>query len=280
MISLQDPFTLFLGDRLDLLKQIPDGEAQLVVTSPPYNIGKKYENKTSLDNYLKDQQDTLEECYRILSDHGSLCWQVGNYIVGKGEILPLDIPIHNICSNLGLHLRNRVIWHFGHGLHNKNRFSGRYEVIMWYTKSDDYVFNLDPVRVPQKYPNKKHFRGNKKGEYSCNPKGKNPSDVWDIPNVKHNHCEKTIHPCQFPIGLIERLVLSMTNPQDLIVDPYMGVGTSLCAALIHNRRAAGAEKDQEYYQIALDRTQSAMNGTLKIRPFNKPIFENSQTVVV
>jgi adenine-specific DNA-methyltransferase len=214
--------SLFQGDRLDLLRQIPAEKARLVVTSPPYNIGKKYEKRLGFDRYLQEQEATLTECYRVLAWDGSLCWQVGNHIASGGEIFPLDIYIYQICKRLGLKLRNRIIWCFEHGLHCQNRLSGRYETILWFTKSDRYIFNLDPIRVPQKYPGKKYFKGPRVGQYSCNPLGKNPGDVWVIPNVKHNHIEKTIHPCQFPIELVERLVLALTNENGLVVDPYVG----------------------------------------------------------
>ena len=158
-------------------------------------------------------------------------------------------------------------------MHSSKRFSGRYEVILWFTKSDEYIFNLDPVRIPQKYPNKKYFKGDKKGELSCNPLGKNPSDVWNIPNVKANHIEKTIHPAQFPVELVERLILSMTNENDWTLDPFMGTGTTQIASLIHNRKSCGAELLDEYYEIALQRINSAISGDLKIRPMNRPIFD-------
>ena len=215
-------FVLFEGDCLDLLPEIPDGFVGLVVTSPPYNLGKPYESRLDLDEYLYQQRMVIEECVRVLNEQGSICWQVGNY-VRDGEIIPLDIVLHPIFASLGLHLRNRIVWHFGHGLHASKRFSGRYEVILWYTKGHDYTFNLDAVRVPQKYPNKKHFKGPKKGQFSGNPLGKNPSDVWEIPNVKANHVEKTIHPCQFQVELIERLGLSMTNETEWLLDPFRGV---------------------------------------------------------
>lgn len=263
---------LFKGDRLDLLREIPDGVAQLVVTSPPYNIGKEYEKVRSFDDYLNDQEATIQESVRVLSDRGSLCWQVGNHITRDGEVLPLDIPIHAICKKFGLKMRNRIIWHFEHGLHCTKRFSGRYETIIWFTKTDDYIFDLDPVRVPQKYPGKKNFKGKKAGTFSCNPKGKNPSDMWVIPNVKHNHCEKTIHPCQFPIELIERLVLSMTEQGGLVIDPYMGVGSALCAAVRRGRRAAGAEIVEDYLNIAHERVVAAWNGDLRVRPMGKPVY--------
>ena len=94
-------------------------------------------------------------------------------------------------------MKNRIVWHFEHGLHLKHKFSGRYETILWFVKTDKYIFDLDKVRVPQKYPGKVGYKGKNKGKYSGNIKGKNPSDVWIIPNVKSFHKEKTIHPCQF-----------------------------------------------------------------------------------
>lgn len=263
---------LHQGDTLDLLKSIPSNFINLVVTSPPYNLGKEYESKKSLATYLVQQEEVIKECYRVLSENGSLCWQVGNY-VNNGEIIPLDLVLYPIFAKLGLHLRNRIIWHFGHGLHASKRFSGRYEVILWFTKSDQYTFNLDPVRVPQKYPDKKYFKGPKRGELSGNPLGKNPSDIWDIPNVKANHIEKTCHPCQFPVELIERLVLALTNPGDWVLDPYMGVGTSAIASLMHDRKSIGAEIMPEYVQIAIDRVHQAEKGELKIRPMERPVYD-------
>jgi len=264
--------TIYFGDRLDLLRQIPDNAARLIVTSPPYNIGKEYERRTGLDTYLRGQEETLRESVRVLARNGSLCWQVGNH-VDDGEVYPLDILIYPICKRLGLILRNRIVWHFEHGLNASQRFSGRYETILWFTKSEEYVFNLDPVRVPQKYPGKKYFKGPKAGEYSSNPLGKNPGDLWVIPNVKHNHIEKTAHPCQFPVELVERLVLSMTNEGDLVVDPYMGVGSTLCAAALHGRRSAGSDVVWEYVTLARDRVMQALAGTLRTRPMDRPVYE-------
>jgi adenine-specific DNA-methyltransferase len=263
--------SLFHGDRLRLLEQIPSGAAGLVVTSPPYNIGKRYEKRSTLDEYLGGQRATLREAVRVLAPNGSLCWQVGNH-VADGEVFPLDMLLYPICKELGLRLRNRIVWHFEHGLHCSRRLSGRYETIIWFTKSDDYIFNVDPIRVPQKYPGKKAFKGPRKGEYTCNPAGKNPGDVWIIPNVKHNHVEKTDHPCQFPIELVERLVLSLTNERDLVVDPYMGAGTAACAAVIHCRRAAGADVCLPYVTIARERVAAALEGRLLRRPMRRPVY--------
>jgi adenine-specific DNA-methyltransferase len=265
-------------DVLDFLHTVPDNEFQLVVTSPPYNIGKPYEIRKAFQVYLEWQRIVINECIRTLRPGGSLCWQVGNY-VENGEVFPLDAYFYAaIKQNTEMRLRNRIVWFFEHGLHASNRLSGRYETILWFTKGDDYVFNLDAVRVPQKYPGKTYYKGPKRGQPSANPKGKNPGDVWkilaedwetlvwDIPNVKANHPEKTIHPAQFPVELIERLVLALTREHDIVFDPFAGVGSALVAAILHGRKAAGVEKEELYLQIAKQRVLAAMEGTLKYRP--------------
>ena len=164
---------LYHGDANNLLHTLPDNSISLIVTSPPYNLGKEYEKRISIDKYLENQTKVITQLYRVLKENGSICWQVGNF-VEKGEIYPLDIFYYDIFKKLNLKLRNRIIWHFGHGLHTAKRFSGRYETLLWFTKSEHYIFNLDPVRVPSKYPGKRHYKGVNKGKLSGNPLGKNP----------------------------------------------------------------------------------------------------------
>lgn len=277
---------VYNGDSYKILKTLHDKTFDLIISSPPYNIGKSYETKTSIEEYLKTQERVIRELVRLVSDKGSICWQVGNY-VHKGEIFPLDIFYYNIFKANNLKLRNRIIWHFGHGLHASKRFSGRYETILWFTKSDEYIFNLDSVRVPSKYPGKRHFKGVKKGQISGNPLGKNPSDIWEIviedwetamwniPNVKSNHPEKTEHPAQFPIELVERCVLALTDEKSWILDPYSGVGSTILAALKNNRNAIGIDKEKKYCDIANQRIKDLNDGKLKIRPINKPIHKPS-----
>jgi len=151
-----------------------------------FHVGKRYEQKQELKDYYDMQETIIDECIRILKDDGSICWQVGNY-VSSSSIIPLDILLYPIFAKHKLKLRNRIVWHFGHGLHASKRFSGRYETVLWFTKTDTYTFNLDAVRVPQKYPEKKYFKGKRKGEKSCNPLGKNPSDGWHTQNKSDAH---------------------------------------------------------------------------------------------
>lgn len=279
-------YKVILGDAFSKLKKIEDGKFDLIITSPPYNIGKEYERKNSIEEYLKEQEKIIYELVRLTSSKGNICWQVGNY-VNKGEVFPLDIYYYQIFKKYNLKLRNRIIWHFGHGLHASNRFSGRYETILWFSKTNDYIFNLDNVRVPSKYPGKRHFKGPKKGELSGNPKGKNPSDVWeiilkdwenelwDIPNVKSNHPEKTEHPCQYPIELVERCILALTNEGSWVLDPYAGVGSTMLAAIKNNRNVIGIEKEKKYVELTKQRIEKLNLGLLKIRPITKPIHKPS-----
>jgi len=260
------------GDCRRVLPDLPGESVDLVVTSPPYNIGKRYERRVDLDRYLDDQRSVITECERLLKPTGSICWQVGNW-VKDSEIVPLDAALFPIFRELGLKCRNRVVWHFEHGLHSSRRLSGRHETILWFTKGDDYVFLLDPIRVPQKYPSKRYFKGPRLGQLSSNPLGKNPGDVWVFPNVKHNHVEKTAHPCQFPVELVERLVLSLTNPGGLVLDPFGGAGTTSVAAALHGRSSMCIELSKEYCDIALGRLDSVRAGTIRTRPMDRPVYE-------
>ncbi len=262
------------SDNLTYMRSLPSDYMKLILTSPPYNIGKSYERRTSLETYIKSQAQVISECVRLLHPNGSICWQVGNH-VQDGEIFPLDIVLYHLFKDHGLRLRNRIVWHFEHGLHCTNRLSGRYETILWFTKGDQYTFNLDPIRIPSKYPGKKYYKGPKAGQLSGNPLGKNPGDVWIFPNVKNNHVEKTIHPCQFPVELVERLVLSLTTEGDNVLDPYMGVGSTVVGAVMHGRRGFGCDITPEYVDAAWDRIHRLRAGTLETRPMNKPIYDPS-----
>lgn len=268
---------LFGIDVEKVLDNLPEEPLfDLVVTSPPYDIGKEYEKRMPLPEYVEWQRRIIKKIYPRLKDKGSICWEVGNYI-NNGEIAPLDIELAPIFKELNMQLRNRIVWHFGHGLHSKKRFSGRYEVIMWYTKQDDYYFNLDPVRIPAKYPGKRYFKGPNKGKLSGNPLGKNPEDVWEIPNVKSNHIEKTIHPCQFPVALIERLVLSMTEPGDLVFDPFAGVSSSGVAAIANGRSFWGCEIVPDYIEVGRKRLEETIQGTVRYRSADKPLYDPSKS---
>jgi DNA modification methylase len=280
---------LLQGDARRKLSAIEQGSVSLIVTSPPYNIGKEYErmSRRSLDQYKRWISPIARAAASKLRDGGHLCWQSGNYI-DNGAIYPLDYIFFNIFHRYGLTLRNRIIWHFNFGLNASRRLSGRYETVLWFTKGDDYSFNLDPIRVLQRYPGKRYPKSHKSkaGQPSGNPNGKNPGDVWSFdpaeaffsgrlwqfPNVKANHVEKTIHPCQFPIELAERCVLALTSPGELVLDPFVGTGTTAIAAAKHGRRAVGIDFEMKYLEIARQRYGLLTSGVLNERPIGRPVM--------
>lgn len=262
---------LFHGDCMRLINELPDDSVQLAISSPPYSIGKDYENTEDIESFVDLHTKLLPVLVSKLKPGGSLCWQVGSH-VKNGVVTPLDyLVMDGMRSMPEMKLRNRIVWTFGHGLHCSNRFSGRHETLLWFTKGDTYNFDLDAVRVKQKYPGKRHTSGPKKGKLSGNPLGKNPGDVWDIPNVKSRHIEKTSHPCQFPVGLVHRLVRALSEPGDLIFDPFCGVASSGVAALALDRRFLGAEVMAEYIEIGKQRLMAALAGKAEFRPAEQEI---------
>ena len=247
---------LIHGDCLVEMANIPDGSVDMVISSPPYNLDKEYEEKTSISSYLLFQSKIINDYFRVIKDGGSICYNVGSY-VKNGAVYPIDCLLFNIFIQAGFTPRNRIIWTFGHGLHCKNRLSGRHESILWFTKGSVKTFNLDEIRVPQKFPNKRYYKGAKKGELSGNPLGKNPGDVWDICNVKNNHPEKTSHPCQFPEKIPSTLIKALTNELSIVMDPFMGSGTTGAVCKTLNRRFIGIELDAHYFEIAKNRIEAA-----------------------
>lgn len=274
---------LIEGDVTDALRTIKNGTIDLVLTSPPYNLRKIYERdkNMSLSEYISWLKPIVAKICDKISKRGSICWQVGNYI-NSGEVFPLDYFFYNMFIDEGFKLRNRIIWQFNFGLHATKRLSGRYETLLWFTKSDDYIFNLDAIRVPQLYPGKRYSatKGTKKaGKPSGNPLGKNPTDfwefsaeeyfkndlIWKIPNVKANHPEQTIHPCQFPHELAERCILAFTNKNDNVLDPFVGAGTTAIAAAKAGRNAVVIDRNADYIAISKQRLNELLNGTLRLR---------------
>ena len=285
---------ILLGSAEEALAEVADASCRLLLTSPPYNIGKEYERdkRLSIDEYINWLTPIIESASDKITDDGSICWQTGNY-VHDGEVFPLDYFFYDIFKKLGFRLNNRIVWHFNFGLNATSRFSGRYETLLWWSKSPNPTFNLDPVRVRQLYPGKRHpaSKGSKAGQLSGNSKGKNPSDfwefdaesalklqpIWDMPNVKANHPEKTVHPCQFPTELAERCILALSKPGDTILDPFVGAGTTAIAAIINGRNAIGIDRDKRYVDLAKKRVELALDGGLELREFGKPVARPSSS---
>ena len=257
---------LVTGEALAYVRGLEADSIDLVVTSPPYCIGKSYETSVSAIDFRLLHEGLLPEIERVVRPGGSVCWQVGSHI-SSAKLVPLDALVYAVSlTHTNLTLRNRIIWTFGHGFHGTRRFSGRHETILWFTKGDNYHFDLDAVRTPQLYPGKRAYKGPRRGELSGNPLGKNPGDVWDIPNVKAGHCEKVDHPCQFPVALVSRLVRALTRAGDTVLDVFMGSGTTGVAAVVDGRNFVGIDIHENYVQLAASRVRSVMDGSPVMRP--------------
>ena len=264
--------TVATADCLAFLEGVDDESISLLLTSPPYFIGKEYDESTEISDFEQKIGALVPAVARVLRPGGSLCWQLGNH-VRHNRVWPLDYTVARAMEvDKSFQLRNRIIWTFAHGSHLQRRFSGRHEAILWYTKGDNYYFDLDAARVPQKYPGKKHYKGPNKGQFSGNPLGKNPGDfwgvgpVWDIPNVKANHVEKTDHPCQFPVALARRLIVALCPEGGTVLDPFLGSGTTAVASLLEGRDFLGCDISHEYTELATNRLRELAKGSLRYRP--------------
>lgn len=243
---------IYQKDCMQAMKEIPDELIDLTITSPPYNIGKEYEELAELDDYLGWCKDWIEEVHRITVDNGTFWLNIGYLEVeGKGLAVPIS---YLLWDKTPFYLLQEVVWNYSAGVACRKRFSPRNEKLLWFVKDPkSYVFNLDDVRDPDvKYPNQK-----KNGKLRCNPLGKNPSDVWQIGKVtsgkKRSSPERTPHPAQFPVALVERMLKSSSNAGDLVLDPFMGSGSTAECALKNGRYVIGFELKSEYIGYAESR---------------------------
>jgi adenine-specific DNA-methyltransferase len=247
---------LYQGDCIDVLERLQKPIFDLVVTSPPYNLGKEYEKKVPLEQYLAWCESWLKLLHRVTADDGAFWLNLGYVEVpAVGKAVPLSYLMWQRCP---FFLMQEVVWNYGAGVAARRSFSPRNEKFLWYVKdSDNYYFDLDAVRDPKvKYPNQK-----KNGKLKCNPLGKNPTDVWAIPKVTsgtgRSSQERTPHPAQFPQAVIERIVLSCSRPGDVVFDPFVGSGTVVDVAARLGRRAVGIDISGDYLDIAVGRVHDA-----------------------
>ena len=238
----------------ECMDDIDDSSVDLIVTSPPYNINIQYGNKTSHgkaieskgakysdklpeDEYRELLRTVFSECQRVLKPTGSIWLNIKNRYDGKTIITPFWVE--EFFNKM--FLKNLLIWNFDWGGSTNRRFAPRYEFIFWYTKScEDYKFNLDAVKIPALNYRPERYKSQMK----------NPSDVWKIPMISGNFLERTGHPAQYPEKLIERVILAGTNRGDVVLDPFMGSGTTGVVAKRFGRHYLGYEIVQDYLDMA------------------------------
>ncbi len=246
---------LYNRDCLAAMRTLPPEVVALTVTSPPYNIGKEYEKPLELDAYFDWCKKWISEIYRLTATHGAFWLNLG-YVSKPHVARAIPIP-YLLWNRVPFYLIQEIVWHYGAGVAARNGFSPRNEKFLWYVKDEaNYTFNLDDVRDPEvKYPNQK-----KNGKLKCNPLGKNPSDVWLCPKVTSGtdraSPERTEHPAQFPVAVIERIIKACSNRSDLVLDPFMGSATTALVAIQLGRPVIGFELSARYFHIATERLES------------------------
>jgi len=239
-------------DCLEAIKLLPEKLVALTVTSPPYNIGKEYEKLLLLDEYLNWCEQWIGEVYRVTVDRGAFWLNLG-YLSMRDRAKAIPIS-YLLWDKVPFYLIQEVVWNYGAGVAGSKFFSPRNEKFLWYVKNQDkYTFNLDEVRDPNvKYPNQK-----KNGKIKVNLKGKNPTDVWQFPKVTSGKNraskERTAHPAQFPVAVVDRIIKSASNFNDIVLDPFMGSGTTAIVALGLQRQVIGFEIRADYCEIVANR---------------------------
>lgn len=260
------------SDVLDFIEGLPDDSVDLYVTSPPYNVGKRYGDGPAADSmrftYFHGWlMQIISEIGRTLKPGGVVCLNVGKTVDWQDHMLPMDIMLFENLRTAGLTFQDRVIWTSTHGLTPKRRLAGRHETMLVFSKGDLAVFNATPARTPQLNPGKRAYKGPNKGALSSNPLGAHPTDVWsDIGQVRNNHPDRRHgeHPAQFPVSLARRAMLLYTIPGALVCDPFSGSGSSAVASIETGRHFIGA--DLFYEDLRASRIAAAVPDTYSQLP--------------
>lgn len=241
---------ILCGDAIHQLSQMPDSSVDLIIADPPYNLGKDYGNNVDTKNWCEYQiftKDWLTESVRVLKPTGSIYVFMGVRFISRLFML-LEDEFH-------LNFNGWITWHYTQGMGRKNGFSPRHEDILFFTKSSKFTFNLDDVRIPQKY-----FRQRN------NMSGANPGDVWQFSHVHYCSAEREPHPTQKPEALIARMINASSNCQDLVVDPFVGSGTTCRVADVLERRWIGIDINPEYVELSKNRIGSKFEGMDSVDP--------------
>jgi site-specific DNA-methyltransferase (adenine-specific) len=226
------------------MKKILAESVDLIVADPPYNLGKDYGNNNDQrthDEYIKFTKQWIKEAHRILKGTGSIYVFMGvRFISYLYTVLEQE---YNFIFN------SWITWHYTQGLGKTKGFSPRHDDILFFSKSNNFNFYLDNIRIPQKF-----YR------YVNNMRGANPGDVWQFSHVHYCNKNRQEHPTQKPEGLIERMVLASSKENDLVIDPFAGSGTTLRVCQQLNRNCIGIELNPEYINLINNRLEQPFIG--------------------
>ena len=251
---------LWRADALDFLAEQPAGSVRLVVADPPYAIDKaKWDEFESLDAYVDWCDLWLAQVQRVLTDDGTA------YVCGFSEILA-EVKVRSARRFAGG--CRWLIWAYRNKANLGNDWGRSHESLLHLRNSRRYVMNVDDVRVPyndhtRRYPERVQAVTSQYGGASArrdrwmpHPLGAKPRDVLEVPTICNGMAEKTAHPTQKPEELLRRLVLASSQPDDVVLDPFCGSGTTLVVAARHGRRWLGADADARYVGVARERLRA------------------------
>ena len=227
-------------DCCEFLKQLPDNSIQLICIDPPYNL--ELANWDIYDDYIEWASCWLNESYRVLSPNGSLVIFGGIQFRDSKSGDILDI-IQYVRKNTQFKLINTIIWHYKNGMSAHRFFANRHEEVVWLTKTNNYYFDLDSVRIPYSEKDLKLALKDKRLNPKNTKKGKNPTNVWEIGRLNGNSKERVGHPTQKPIEIIERFVKALSYPGSYVLDFFAGSGTIGRVCLNEGRHCLMCDND-------------------------------------
>jgi len=255
---------IICGDCIEVLSEVRKPFADLIFADPPFNIGYKYDryhDKVKGKNYIAWTKDWMGVCKEVLKPKGSFYIAIGDEYAANVKI---------IADELGLIMRNWIVWHYTFGQQMKKKFARSHTHIFYFVKDkENFTFNDYAIRVPSD-------RQLIYNDRRANPKGKMPNDVWDeFPRVCGTFKERqSWHPCQMPESLLRRIIAVSSNPGDCVLDPFCGSGTTAAAAYQLHRNYVGIETSEKYVensnerlaQLALPQVKKQHCGKVSLKP--------------
>lgn len=253
-LSQMSEIELICSDSVEWMQRQPSEIADLIIADPPYSLGKQYGNNSDKLEGIEQTEFMIrwvDEAIRILKPNGSIFVFMGFRHIAK---------LYTHLEGRGLLFRNWICWHYTQGMGKTRGFSPRHDDILVFSKGEKFTFNLDDIRVPQKY-----YRS------VNNMRGANPGDVWEFSHIHYCQENRQDHPTQKPEGLIERIVRASSNKDDMVIDPFLGSGTTARVCQQLNRNCIGIEINADYVEMAKRRLEQKFGSFDSIDPRMKRV---------